>query len=393
MVKKMRKVPLEYIRDGHINARALYNESGQLLIGENLKLTENYLLRLKRAGYTSLYIQDEYCEQEIEEVIKPKILNQLNVITQNIAKLVVSSDSVTSGIQTKNGVEKCVQDFSKIIDEIIFDLMHNKEVLNNLISVSVYDDYTFQHSLNIMTLAMAIGGASNLNLNDLKTLAIGAMFHDIGKLFIPKQILNKNGKLTNEEFNVVKEHPKNGFDFLRDFSEMSVKTRIIAIEHHEKWDGTGYPNNKAGEEISLMGRICAVCDVFEALIADRPYRKALPVSEAREYVLGGGGSAFDINIVQTFSNTINPYPLDTRVRLSDGREGVVVGIKPGFVTRPQVKIHCEENRKTSPYTCDLMIHHNIIIQDIIHEFSFENNEKTQTFSKTISYPVVAANLG
>lgn len=364
----MRRVPLEYIREGHYNAKPLFNASGQLLIAANVKLTQGYLNKLKAAGYCSLYIQDEYCEEELTEIIKPQLTTQIEDISKKITRLASTQDNMRN---KKRKVTECVQSFEEILNQIIYDLISDSEVVKNLMSVSLYDDYTFKHSLNLMSIVLAMGNELELTMEQLKNLAMGSMFHDIGKIFIPKEILNKPGKLTQEEFTLIKEHSKKGFEFMRDYTNLSAVAKIISLEHHEKLDGSGYPDNKTGNDINRMSKICAVGDVFEALVADRPYRRAVEIGDAREYILGGGGSSFDMEMVICFAKAINPYPKDTRVRLSDGREGVVSKINREFYTRPMITVHCEEKKRVDPYTVDLMNNIDIVIAETIYLFEFE----------------------
>ncbi len=364
----MRRVPIEYVREGHYNAKPIYTAQGQLLIRDNVMLTESYLNKLRAAGYHDLFIQDEYCESEIKEIIQPHMLKQMEDLTKSISKLAVSQ---TNARDKKMQAVEYVQSFEKILDEIINDLINDKEVVNNLLTVSIYDDYTFKHSINLMSVALAMGNELGMTPVQLKSIAMGSVFHDIGKIFVPKSIINKPGKLTEEQFELIKEHPKKGFEFMRDYTNLSAVGRIIALEHHEKVDGTGYPEGKKGNDIQKISKLCSVADVFEALIAERPYRRAVDLGEAREYIMGNGGTAFDMEMVECFTRAINPYPKDTRVRLSDGREGIVVSVHKEFYSRPKILILCEENKKVTPYEVDLVKDRNVVITSIIYRFGFE----------------------
>ncbi len=239
-------------------------------------------------------------------------------------------------------------------------------------NVSVYDDYTYKHSLNVMFLAISVGRTMGYSKEQLRDLAIGALFHDIGKLFIPKNILLKPASLTDPEVTVMQEHSCKGFEFLREYTDLSAIIRIVSLDHHEKWDGTGYPNGKKGEEIHPYGRIVAVCDVFEALTANRPYREEIPLSEAREYILGGGGTYFDYSVVKAFASTVNPYPVGCFVKLSDGREGLVKDTNWDYFTRPVVEVHYEDGKKIEPYIFNMIDIHNITVNSIIYDFSYNN---------------------
>jgi HD-GYP domain-containing protein (c-di-GMP phosphodiesterase class II) len=165
------------------------------------------------------------------------------------------------------------------------------------------------------------------------------MLHDIGKKFTPIEILTKPGSLTTEELNTIKEHPSNGYHFIKKyFPTISATTYVGILQHHERYDGSGYPSGIKGEDITIFGRILAVCDVYDALVSDRPYHNAHLPSEALEFIQGGSGTMFDPNVVLVFSFKIAAYPLGTAVKLSNGEVGIVVENYEEFNTRPKVKI-------------------------------------------------------
>lgn len=357
----MRLIPINQVKEGYILGKSLYNDSGQLLVAKNTSLTNSMIRKIKELGYNSIYIVSEYTEAEIEEIVKPEFIQKTINLSKKITNML---------IDRKGNLQKSLYELSQIINEIVDEILNSKEIFLNLINVSKYDDYTYKHSLNVMFLAISVGRTLGYTKKQLHDLAIGALFHDVGKLFIPKEILLKPHRLTSQEFELIKTHPQKGFQFLKEYTELSAIIRIVSLDHHEKWDGTGYPQGKKGEEIHPFGRIVAVYDVFEALTANRPYRHEIPLFEAREYIFGGGGTFFDFQVVQAFSKTVNPYPIGTYVKLSDGREGVVKNTNHNFYTRPVVEIHSEKGKKINPYTFNLLEVNNITVDSIIYDFSF-----------------------
>ncbi|OYP31617.1 phosphohydrolase, partial [Lachnotalea glycerini] len=209
----------------------------------------------------------------------------------------------------------------------------------NMVDLKIYDDYTYYHSVNVAILSLIVGNALKFHRAMLIQLGMAAILHDIGKKFTPIEILSKPGMLTDEEFDIIKEHPTNGYHFIkRFFPSISSATYVGILQHHERYDGSGYPSGAQGEGISLLGRILAVCDVYDALVSDRPYHKAYLPSEALEFIQGGSGSMFDPAIVITFCYKVASYPLGTAVTLSNGEVGIVVENYEEFNTRPKVKI-------------------------------------------------------
>ncbi len=206
-------------------------------------------------------------------------------------------------------------------------------MLVNMIDLKVFDDYTYSHSVNVAVLSIIIGVTMGLGRKELTKLGLGALLHDIGKVFIDKDIVNKPGKLTDEEFSSMKMHSKLGYDYVRDRFQLPVKSYVAVLDHHERYDGSGYPNSKKGDEISDFGKMIALADVYDALTSERPYRKALPPSEAMEYIMGNSQVHFDPELVKVFSRKVAPYPVGTLVKLSNGMTGLVVENYEAFCLR------------------------------------------------------------
>lgn len=365
----MRKIPIEYAREGDILGKTLYNSFAGMLLRKDTKLTQRIIVKLKEYGYYSLYIKDKYTEKEVEEIIKPEIMARIHLLQDELKGLITESNNGKE-IDIK-GVNKNIRDINEIVNEIIYETLFSKDVLYNLHSISVYDDYTLTHSINMMLLSIVIANNSGFSMDQIKKFAIGCIFHDIGKIFIPIEIINKPGKLTNEEFEIVKSHPEKGYEFLTNYTDLHAVSRNVSLSHHEREDGLGYPRGLKGNEIHKFSKIAAICDVFDALTSDRPYRRALPMHEAMEYLLASGGNQFSVDLIRTFSNSINIYTKDTLVLLSDGREGIVYETNDGFNTRPKIKIYAEEGREVTTYVVDLMGLNNVVIEKILHMFSFD----------------------
>lgn len=364
----MRKIPIEYAKEGDILGKTLYNNLGSMLLREEVKLNESNIRKLKSIGCFSIYIKDRYTEEVIEEIIKPKTMSKIHNIQENLKNIII--DFNYSGKVNTKKLNTNISNINEIIDEIVHDVINNKNILQNLVNISIYDDYTMNHSLNVMMLSTVIARDKNLNMKEIKKLAIGCIFHDIGKTFIPIEIINKPDKLTNEEFEIVKTHSQKGYEFLKNYTDLPMISTNIALCHHEREDGSGYPRNLKGNEIHPYSKIASICDVFDALTSDRSYRRATPVNEAIEYLFAAGGDGFSIETVKAFSRSINVFPKDTLVCLSDGREGIICEANNEIHSRPKIKIYGEENKEVSPYVLDLMDYSNIVIDRVLYEFSF-----------------------
>lgn len=367
----MRKIPIEYAKEGDVLGRTLYNNLGNMLLREGVKLNFTLIQKLKSIGCLSIYIKDRYTDEIIEETIKPKTMSRIHSLQENLRNIVIDYNS--SGKVDSKKLNENVKNVDEIINEVIKDVLNNNNILENLVSISIYDDYTMNHSLNVMMLSAVIARDKNLNMREIKNLAMGCIFHDIGKTFIPIEIINKPAKLTNEEFEIVKTHTERGYEFLKNYTELPRSSINISLYHHEREDGSGYPRKIPGSEIHLFSKIASICDVFDALTSDRSYRRAIPVNEAMEYLFSAGGDEFNISIIKSFSRSINVFPKDTLVCLSDGREGLIFEPNNEVHSRPKVKVYGEEGREVSPYVVDLMDHNNIVISKVIYEFSFNTN--------------------
>jgi HD-GYP domain-containing protein (c-di-GMP phosphodiesterase class II) len=208
----------------------------------------------------------------------------------------------------------------------------------NIIDIRTFDNYTFSHSLNVAVLSVVIGTALKLDRRQLRDIAMGALIHDIGKVFIDKKILNKPGKLTSGELNEIRKHCQEGYDYIKSNCLIPEDAMKAILTHHEQFDGNGYPSSLKRDEIHYFGRIISVADVYDALTSDRPYRSALLPSDAVEYIMSGYGSMFDPKVVTAFIRKVAPFPIGTCVRLSNGITGIVVENYESYGLRPKIRV-------------------------------------------------------
>ncbi|MCB4204295.1 HD-GYP domain-containing protein [Deferribacterales bacterium Es71-Z0220] len=241
----------------------------------------------------------------------------------------------------------------KILADKIADItVKNKSLLVNIAKLKTYDDYTFQHSLNVAIFASSLGKLLNLSVSEIKVLVNSGILHDIGKMLVPKDILNKPAKLTDEEFAIMKNHVLAGYDFLKKngFSEEELK---IVLEHHERADGSGYPYGLKDEQISIAGKIGAVVDIYDAITSDRVYHKGMYPPKAIKLMFSWTDKHINRKIFEFFVSNVGIYPVGTIVLLSTNELAVVgdVSKKP---TEPVVvifKSHTGHN--IAPITYDL----------------------------------------
>jgi putative nucleotidyltransferase with HDIG domain len=226
----------------------------------------------------------------------------------------------------------------KIIDGLARLVSQDRTSLMALTALKKYDNYTFTHMVNVAALAMAQARALNIEGTLLREFGFAALMHDIGKVNTPLDVLNKPGKLTNEEFDVMKRHVVDGAHILRRTPEMPALAPIVAFEHHLKQDLSGYPEKIGSRKLNLCTMIVSIADVFDALRSNRPYREGLATSRIRAIMGEQGNPAFNQSLLKRFVNLMGLFPVGNLVRLNTEELAVVTAEHPTDPFRPQVKV-------------------------------------------------------
>lgn len=366
-VQIMRLVPIECVREGSFLAKTIFDENERVLLREGVILTENLINRIKLIPLYSIYINDEYSDTVIDDIIKPELRQKCISTLKDTFKSIEKYSSQNTGNKSKvMGSFLCINDLAQ---EIMDEILNSKNLMINLVDIKNSDNYTYQHSVNVAVLSLVLGTQLSLRRSELLDLCTGALIHDIGKVFIPKEILNKPSTLTTAEFSLIAEHTLKGYNYLKDSSDISSVPRIIVLQHHEKVNGRGYPENRESDKINKLAKITAICDVYDALTSDRPYRRAMLPSDALEYIMAHGGTHFDYDMVKAFSKIIVPYPQGTIVKLSNDDIGIVQETYVNFPLRPQVKILRSKNPTMINQCINLTESLSIVIKNIEFEIS------------------------
>lgn len=357
---------IENVKEGSILGKTLYDGEGRVLLTRGSVLTQAIIDKIKSINIYTIYIEDEYSEAIIEDVIKPEIRRTAIKMVRNTFYRLNKYNN-KENYTGRNLYKESEQDFKSIYyiaTEIIEEILSQKNVMIGLVDIKSFDDYTYQHSVNVAVISLIIGIKLKFHKYELFDLCIGALLHDVGKMFIPSEILNKKGELTEEEFKIMKEHTVRGYDYLKGLYEISVPARIISLQHHERAGGQGYPEGRSGERISILSRIVAVADVYDAMTSDRVYRRAIAPNEALEYIMANSGSKFDYKVVQAFSKSVIPYPEGSIVRLSNNEIGVVTKIHEDFPLRPEIKIIYSEDDSRVDEVINLLEQNSLVIMAI-----------------------------
>lgn len=311
-------------------ARDIYSLDGRiLLLKRGAKLDAEYRDRLLNQGFQSIFISDEYTSDIApQEIIPLNLRFQANSIVHEFLN---KEDLLQNRVK--------MADLRAIARDLVVEIRGlSKEVLLDFPEIKTYSDYVYLHSVNIATLGLLVGRDVGLGESELEDFAIGALLHDIGKLKVPQELLSRAGPLTEDEFEKIKEHSRIGFELLYERSHIQPRSYAVALQHHESFDGNGYPAGRRGEEIHKFSRIAKVVDIFDALTSDRPYKKCWSFLSTLVYLTKNIPGKFDPVILKAFLKRVPPLPTGSMVKLSTGEIGTVSQNYYNHITLPSVRI-------------------------------------------------------
>lgn len=299
----MRYITIENAESGMMVGKSIYNEQGSVLVNYRVKLTDKLIKRMKETGLPGLYIDD------------------------NLSEDITVEDLISDEIGVKATQALCKMDIDaalEVASDITEELSLNGDININLVSLRTSSDYTYKHCVHVAILSVLTGIAIGLRKSMLKELAAAGLLHDIGKVNIPQEILEKPGPLTEEEYEIVKSHSELGYKKLKSNINISSKTKMGVYMHHENVNGTGYPIGLRGDQIYMFAKIIHIADVYDAMTNKRVYKKAQSPREAVEFLMNNSGTMFQPEYVKAFITYIPFYQKGRNVELSDGSIAVVV---------------------------------------------------------------------
>lgn len=218
---------------------------------------------------------------------------------------------------------------------MVDSVLRNPHALSSLSRLKSFDEYTFFHSVNVAVLGLTMGRSAGMSRDTLFQLGLGMLLHDLGKMLVPIDLLNKPARLEPHEFEIIKQHVLRGVELLSQSSGFSEQAVHPALEHHERLDGSGYPYGRKRAQLSQFGLISSVADVYDAMTSDRVYHKGMPAVQALRHLHGLGlERRLELSLVQTLAHSLGIYPVGTCVRLSSGEIGVVSRPNPQQPSQP-----------------------------------------------------------
>ncbi|MBQ1914580.1 MAG: HD-GYP domain-containing protein [Selenomonadaceae bacterium] len=367
-------LPLNRLQPGMVMAQSVLNSSGASYLSRGQKLTTGYIERLRQMGVRAIHVSSTMTSG-------PKVPLPEDVLEERTRAIAVKR--VYDMFQQIN--EKKTFDpvpLGKASESILNDIMTRKGNLVQLTDLRVHDMYTFAHSVNVAMLSSLLGVLCGLSKEQLSELTLGTMMHDLGKISIAKEILNKPGRLDDEEFNIIKRHPVEGSNLIRSMPLPNAKQlSIVARQHHEHMDGKGYPDHRKGDQIHIYGRIAAIADVYDALTSVRPYKKAYAPSVAYHIMKNCSAGHFDEDLLRMFFSNVAIYPVGTVLNTTAGY-GIVRKVEFGKTDRPVVCIFADKAFRllkkafdidfstTSKDTIDKVLNDTELLH-FIHEMKFD----------------------
>lgn len=324
----LKRIPTESLEAGMVLGETLYDHTGNVLLSKGIELRHAYIEKIGLLNLDTVLISDisKYIFEEPSLSMVDPVLNMVNrdmIVAETRADATNLIKQFMSGLGGVSGTPN-IDKLLLIVNQIIDEILKNDEIAFNLGDLKSVDDYTFEHSVNVCVLALLSGISLGLKKVALVELGIGSILHDIGKILIPQEILNKPGLLDDTEFDMVKRHARLGYDVLNQIKGVSQASASVALYHHERYDGNGYPNGMLTETIPLYSRIVAIADVFDALTSDRVYSKKISPYKAMEYVISMVGAHFDPEIVKRFTRQLGFFYKGLHLELNTGEIAVVV---------------------------------------------------------------------
>lgn len=362
----MIRVSLDSIVPGMKVGKPVFDNDGSMLLGRGVAMNPFFVKRLAAMGVESVYIQtdqttDVVPHENINEMVRGSTIRHLKDVYKSLGDLSrqitadtrsALLDSITSPRFQKTfgsspAFRALADDTRNIVDQLL-----NGDVTIGLTSIKSYDNYTFQHSVDVAVIAIMLGRKTGLPVKRLRELGMGCLLHDMGKILISDTIINKPDRLTDDEFEQVKLHPLIGYELIKGVPSIGMLPSHVALQHHERQDGTGYPRGLRGRNdtaitneprvMHLYASIAAVADVYDALSSDRPYRAAHQPERVMEIMHGMNGTHLNSEVFRSLVAIAPIYPEGSTVRLLNGpytgHFGVSIGLNREDLARPVVRI-------------------------------------------------------
>lgn len=364
----MRLVPVGSLKRDSLLAKTIYNDNRHVLLKSGVKLTESLIEKLRSNMILSVYIVDDYSLGEIQDVISPELRNrairEIKKVFESVQKglkhqikELENDKSALSKRLTLMTDQRYFDSISEVIEDMMVDLAKNYNAMVGLVDIKSMNNFLYQHAVQVTVLTLVIGADMKLNNVELKNLAIGAMLHDIGLSMIDSKLWLYKDDFSEEEHERYRSHPRKGYQFIKETSMLPNTATIGILEHHEMYNGEGYPLGRSGEGIHRNARVIAIADAYDRMTSGIEEGFVAP-NEALEYIMGNSGDSgkFDIEMATRFVRRVVPFTIGTYVKLSNGLVAVVVDYNVNHPMRPILRVIEHDKPLESLTKLDLMDH-------------------------------------
>lgn len=320
-----RQIPIGSIIEGDVITEngAMYAKRGTIVDRDVYEILKRY------QGCVDIRIEFEISDSDLVD-LQDRSLK----LPEDIKDQAVKAVEYIYGEGSVEEVSAAAIDIADVLESYSDD--HKQTMGINLAELKISDDYTFKHSVDVAVMGCLLAKEAGMSREQVKEVCAAGILHDIGKMDIPEEILKKPGKLLPAEFDVIKKHPVYGYHRIKDSKSLSDGVKLGVLQHHEKYDGTGYPLGLTKEKIHPYGQVLTVCDVYDALVTERPYKEAKAPSISMEIMFGMFNS-FNPDMMKTFTSIAILYPIGDQVLCSDGVVRFVMAQNKGFPLRPILK--------------------------------------------------------
>lgn len=371
----MNQIRIDNLKEGMIFDDDVFIEEGMIFLPKGKSIRKNDLSRIRKIGIQVVktaghpLLASEVKKQEQQAVYNLLTKPNDDVLNKKYVRIVTIVEKIFENIKAETSVsileiDEVVGDLLNLIGEYEKDVMH-------VVFCSDYQKFSLAKSaVDCSIMSVILGVSLHLNREDIVRLATGAVLHDIGMIKIPESILRKTGDLTETELNLIKTHPVHSYNIVKNVLGYSDEVSLASLEHHERWDGEGYPKHFKADQITLLARIISITDAFEAMINERPYRGAIVGYSAMKNLLSDNSRRFDPILLKLLIKNIGIYPIGSIVLLNNSSIARVVASNSEAPLRPVLKVLIDEKgreyvNKKSP-RLDLMIEKNVFIVKAVH---------------------------
>lgn len=323
--------------------QAVVDRLGRNLVTRGAILDEYIIDSLLKLGIMNVYIQEGEIDAEDENIYISPIAQQKieKLYTDDRSKVSLSNsvrERISHGIQSiynNTAPSNLITTTASITNDLLSAIDENNAIAIDISALKTSDEYTFKHSVDVATISMILAKQQGLSKKEIYEIGVAGLLHDIGKTKVPLEILNKPGKLDDEEFAVMKQHSVFGYRMIKDRPEFSIEILLAVLQHHEKINGSGYPLGATDTQITPYAKILSVADIYDALITERPYKQAFSQRDAVEMIMSMTDE-LDIQAMKSFLESMILYPVGSIVELSNNEKAKVVKNNPHYILRPTV---------------------------------------------------------